>query len=383
MGIGSFVKRSVVKFRVGIFIWVYLLLLEKLGSTVRFAVNFDPVAAGVIDKANQRTAWAANYLAQKTEQISNINNRLGEVDFCVVIPSATRQQSYVNETVASVVRGILSSSNKAALFLYDASYYKVNNRPEMESLRKLGVHVVNSLKEPCKSCQYDNSFVKETADYIASLEICLNNTNSRFIIVLEDDSFVSDRFVDVLSVAAEDLRENPSWLYMKLFRTSAFDGFSFTFRHIFELVVYGFVISLSACWLFSTKVRVYVTLVRVIVIWVLASSSLYILGRQNTILALTRRAGIHEISGDPSIVGVLYPVSIIPKYIEYMKGPLSRFETDLVLTDFQEKYDLKGYVLRPNLVEHVGAKTSLAAKAKLRSTISLSNLYKRCLVSEW
>jgi len=201
--------------------------------------------------------------------------------------------------------------------------------------------------------------------------------------VLEDDSFVSDRFVDVLSVAAEDLRENPSWLYMKLFRTSAFDGFSFTFRHIFELVVYGFVISLSACWLFSTKVRVYVTLVRVIVIWVLASSSLYILGRQNTILALTRRAGIHEISGDPSIVGVLYPVSIIPKYIEYMKGPLSRFETDLVLTDFQEKYDLKGYVLRPNLVEHVGAKTSLAAKAKLRSTISLSNLYKRCLVSEW
>lgn len=397
--------------------WAYWATIYWWGRSIKYAATFSPDMIAVEAAEARRRAWAQQFWRERPREVGGAHaiapalDSADSDDLCVAIVTAPRRPSYLLETAASVMQSVEASANGArvTVVVNDVGPGDPGTNPGEQLAvlqRSRGLHVVRAPGcsagaevEGAGGARCSN-YRKESLDYAASLRLCLNLSSASLVCVVEDDALLALDFVDGQLAAGRRLaREDPSWLFVKLFRTAHFDGFSADAASVRELVLAGAVVAALCLALVRPRSGgVAAALARVALVWPQSSASLHFFGRQNTLWPLQRqldrvllgrgppgrRRGLKLAPDDPGTIAVLFPRPRVSALAQHLRLRTARFETDLALNDLLGEQRLSGYVARPNLAEHLGRRSSLAPKTGTLDRMGPQRHYARFFKqSEW
>ncbi|GBG30897.1 Hypothetical Protein FCC1311_071182 [Hondaea fermentalgiana] len=408
---------------------VYAAILSTIIAKMRYSAHFQPSVRIVEDIEEQRTQWAKDFIVPYGNELlatdSVATSADHHIELCIAVPTAERRHSFLLQTVATVVRSIVRADNSdVVLIVNDVNKRRMGHTdPYVAYLEQHGVNVIRSslcLKKgvTCRSKE------KAVLDMATSVDACLTMTSAPYIVLLEDDMVVSAHLIDRVLQAAKKLSagEEP-WAFLSLFRTGHYDGFSRSWASISELLsvsmaitailtalVYAIAglqrvtssaspsttstatVAVAAATTTSTATatgprrgeRVLRFLMRFVGFTMAIAASIYVLGRQNTLLPLYLNEGLYEDISSASTAGLVFPRRSAEKFTAWLQNPILDVDKSQAAVEFAAAHGLKSYLMRPNPVEHVGRFTSIAAKRMKREIadprLHFANFMK---VSEW
>jgi hypothetical protein len=351
-----------------------LALARRLPYAEGEARDFGAFARGAVARREALRGWLAGAAGAVRAGLGGD----GGPRLCAVVVSVPREPDTVLTTAASLARGLLGPTSGpaagwgAALVVHDASRAHAGARPELEELAQHGVAVerppVNESFEAALACQpLCARFARELRDYISSARLCLQRKSTTHVLLVQDDALAGEalleRLVPAVEAADAEARDRARpWLYIKLFRTGFYAGWSSEPGRIAELLAGSALMALACLAGFrAVDQDASEAALRMMLVFGVAMASIKILGRQNTWGSLFAPAPglVPEDDGDGA-VAMLFPRSPLQAMIDFAASPgVRRTEVDLFINDYQHAAGLTGHTLRPNLFEHIGLMSSL------------------------
>lgn len=316
----------------------------------------------------------------------------GASDLCVAIPSHQRNVSYLAEAVASAAQGLQrlgdAGALRAHLVVLDVSG---GAREDVRFLRDAEVRVVDTAISPASEAAdggaAHGTVKKEALDYARALETCARDTPAKVVAVLEDDALSARNLGDGIMRAAQqasDIARKPNGWVLKLFRTGHFDGWSRTTQHATELVVSSAVSAVFFLLVFAVPQQAAAraesgsklgageelcsALARLVAVGAATAAALYALGRANTLgqFGAAPLAGVRATAGEGGTVGVAYPREVAIDFAQHLREHPREADLELIRYVRHSPMSLVNAVVWPNLVEHLGLRTSIHHKARAR-----------------
>lgn len=312
-------------------------------------------------------------------------NRLNatNVDLCIVVLTAIRPTNpqYLTQTVASITRQLNDIKHS-----YTFTVYNVDGEGHSEAYH-LAKYVPVVHNHTIRTLMGKGPFEKQRIGYAAGMRWCLSR-NARFNIVIEDDAFVESGFFSnlrfILNQCVAD-KVGVKWGMMKLYYPEKYQGWGNYPTNIVELLMFTTMIAftITICSAFfcigpmvidfkSCKINIKRPLMSFRLLFTHACVLFVLLSFGRAHWEELRKVNPLLISVSEAkgccTPAVLYPRPHYKDMIEYMEskamGPATPY--DLVLDQFVELKGLNKLLAVPNMVNHIGHKSSLSIKGYKR-----------------
>lgn len=291
-------------------------------------------------------------------------------EFCFVVVSVSRPVAmyYLTQVVASLLPQVAESDSVFTVFNAEGPTHR-----EAVNLSNV-VPVVTRVKEKTTL----SKFVQEKQDYMHALEWC-RATNAKFSVILQDDALPPSDFLHRLRFVVRHRApwDETKWAFLKLYYPEKWEGWGKEPRIILELIataifcgvmmttltyVFQLVISRSlpsTCEAFSTVG----ILLRFLLSFALALYMLLTLGRPHWLALRNLSPHLSSVVDAPGccIPAVVYPQGHLSDIIRHLGASSSSagMPVDLQLDKFAKEKGLRGLLVVPNLVKHIGFVSSL------------------------
>ena len=239
--------------------------------------------------------------------------------------------------------------------------------------------------------KHTSKYNKETFDYAFCL-LTAAYLKPKFVILIEDDTIPHKDFPTILEHMIESrLKNHPKFAYLKLYFPPKWQGFAAELPTLFDLVLWGFVMScfICVCLLLLNKcsfslgfgrfkifskhyyslpcnLRISANFKSFLFLYLICLLSIWLLGRQN-VEAFRRfwRYSYRLQKADGCCTQAqMYPIEFVEALSEYLLSVSVSAHTDLAITDFAAEQSLPTWQVEPNLFFHNGLITSLNGKQK-------------------
>lgn len=192
-------------------------------------------------------------------------------------------------------------------------------------------------------------FEREKDDYVFCMNEILTKLQTNCpLLMLEDDGLPHD---DLIEVIQKLIKSDWEFDYAKFFAKSEWNGFGWDVQSVFELIA---LCSISVV-LFGRR-KVILSCLLTIVLALVLSRQFLSQWRRLSISLYTRC-----LTPDYGTVAVLYKThtaNLIMKNFSNVKCSV-RFPLDIALSKFLKTFNLRGLLIQPNLVYHIGLYSSL------------------------
>lgn len=277
--------------------------------------------------------------------------------------SITREVFQI-QTLASTLKEL--NSSRTAIFKSSmVTLCNVNVPPKANALAQRYSGLIDTFSRN-SAYVFDNTYEKEKEDYRFCLEQASSKYQPKYILVLEDDVIMKTGSLTTLSYMLGNIvhyLQEPSWISLKLYHPKKWLGYGREVSQILELVATalfaGSVVrcSLRVCKFDLGTKRLPQMLYQLFFVCLFLATCL-ILGRQNV---FRWRGYFHFTHSLVKAQGcctqaVLYNHAHVPKLLRYLSSVKSSesMPVDLALDEFADLYDLKQYMVEPNICNHVG-----------------------------
>ena len=343
-----------------LFLILHLVILPKICKNVVYSVYFEPDYKRPVEEIIN------NY------HILDIKNDLPDANIAVLVITSKRETSYLNRTLLSLFKEISRSEEKHPTFICSAD-------PDHGELNELFVPASVKVLQPCLNSACHKFEVKErekkyVRDFVACHRDMLEELKNdvKYVLCLEDDVALMDNFFptlsSILSFRGSRLITNP-WLDIKLYVMPRMKGFAFDIMPLVELLAMScllvfFLDSAIGSLPFIENPRK--SFSKFLFMFILCICTVLAISRQG----ITHWRRIHPQFyawrpvpnfGTPAVLYNRLYLEEALKHLEANKDAL-----DISISRFRRKNKLAGFLLEPNLVRHLGIKSSLGGHHQKR-----------------
>ena len=374
------------KFTLGLFFTTFFILLPLLLHSRPYCFYFfktywtrERLTQVVTTENNVRLEHAKNEFKNRKSGHVIHESAETQLDFVIGVISVKREHKefstgYLTQVMAKLINEV---NNKTQVFICD-TYAGPGVHDEAIQLL---THFKTYTRFPNGSMEHTkiSGFIKEKQDKLYCLTKA-DNYNARWVIMLEDDGVPRRHFLYQSTTLLRRIQERmqkggdaDQFGFLKLYYPERWQGFSSDYQSAVELTGWG-IISSSVFLYINHFIRrrpcrriVLVCCIGFVYGMLLASA----VGRQfllefrrfSTDLLLIRDAPMcctqaHLYSRTSAVV---FAKGLIN---EIMKNPSSLTPFDLVIDKIAEEERLKGFLVEPNIVQHIGFVSSLKGISK-------------------
>ncbi|GAB7335357.1 hypothetical protein MBLNU13_g07743t2 [Cladosporium sp. NU13] len=388
---------------------------DQTGIAISYAKDPAPFFSedGVydLDYSSFRQAEAHEYIAQADAGDHNQTQspRTGTPSICAAITTFNRKgRQYLNETVGSMLAGLTDEERNELevqlLFAHvDSTIHSDWNARWLDTLDRWGTYNVSDERlSQVQEWETAQNFYAKGVDYIYVLEKCLNETDSPYVAIFEDDIIFADGWlVKTLNALGDaQLRASSSWIYLRLFYTETSLGWQasedFWYGHqilTFSVAMGGvLLLLLLGKWCLrplDRRLDIFTMIVLVLVAAPAFTVLVFMMGKYN----LNPLKGVERMDQYGCCTQALvFPRSQTEGLLNYLKHR-GDGQTDSLIEEYADSEGLERYALAPQVVQHVGlisSRNNLAINAKstwafwfeTQDPLKLRREHNR-LVSEW
>jgi hypothetical protein len=337
---------------------LHLALLPRLAAHLPFSAYWRRPRAALGSRDSALRLAAATYLASMPGQ-----KPVGWVgDMAVVVLTAPRQghPGYLARTLAALHSQMAGGARPVLVCTGEGE----GGHPELEQLK----HPFPVLRPPGNATQVaplSSGNHKHKADFSLCCSLIEDELppSVEYVLLLEDDVLLMDGFFPILlawlSLHREALAEHP-WLDIKLYLSPRLRGFAWDALPLAELLVTSATLAL----VLEAVVRWWRpgSWLRTMVAWGLALALLLALSRQHSMQWRRLHPHLYLRREAPSFgtPAVLYQRSELARAGAFLAatGLWQDAASDLTLSRYRRQAGLRGWLVEPSLVRHIGRTSS-------------------------
>eukprot|EP01116_Phalansterium_solitarium_P004138 TRINITY_DN15031_c0_g1_i1.p1 TRINITY_DN15031_c0_g1~~TRINITY_DN15031_c0_g1_i1.p1 ORF type:complete len:385 (+),score=24.50 TRINITY_DN15031_c0_g1_i1:29-1183(+) len=285
------------------------------------------------------------------------------VDVCIGIMTAKRAQHYVLQLVSSLISHMSGDDYRSTrLIVLNGD---VENSEDTSILRSVGINVVDSVLSPNEYHWYH----RIRLGYAQMLDLC--RENSRYTLILEDDTISTSRWLKKLRSGMQGLPRDNNWFLLRLYRTEKFDGWGNA--EVPSLLVFGSLLAFVTTYLASRlapRLR-YSKKAMLALFAIVMANAIALPLLLNRWTFFPYRPGIVE---TPRMSccnqAFLYPSAATGELAAYLRRPdLADIGVDFHIDDFvyAQPDTRRQFLLVPSLFDHTGLFSSGRANGTLLS----------------
>lgn len=358
-----------------VYLFLVVFVIPYVGQGLPYSVFYDSKPGRdhrqvMLDNTNRILNAKRNlkHLNCSRECLQQNNEATTRPEFCFVIVSVSRhvENKFLTQVVAALLPQIPLMGS--VFTVYNAEGATHNEAMNLSAI----VPVVSYMYKGKVS---RNTFSKQKNDYVHALEWC-HKKRAKFSVILEDDALPRQDFVQRLQLIIDHRmsKNNPNWVFLKLYYPEKWQGWSNDMNIITELILCilsgGFILTLLLHCLqfFVTRTLEldYGIIIRFLLSSGLIAYMLVFLGRPHWIALRGYNYHLSSVVYAPGccIPAVLYPLTHLTDLIEYLKKVecSKDFPVDLAMDKFADERGLHRLLAIPNLVKHIGFVSSLPGK---------------------
>ena len=321
-----------------------------------------------IEHARKTLEWFALVNGSRTSQ--------DRLEFCVVIVSVHRCANchYLLQVAAQLLPQVVEDKGRSKLAILNADHNPTLNQDAGFLSRFITVLNRTSFSSGGGTIPSDLR-EKEKQDYIGALKIGLK-CNADYILVVEDDALPTKNLLKKLRLVLyyklpwSWLRAGTSdWAFLKLFYPEKWQGFGWP--EVPELVLAGVSGALAAVtvqWRLQGIRRKSHVLIMFATWSVYFTLLVYTVGRAHLIELRKLVPLLHSVVKAPGCCtpAVLFQRQYAQKLAHFLRSVncSKKYPIDLAMDDFAGHYQLRKYLVTPNLFTHIGVYSSLDASPK-------------------
>ena len=360
---------------------IFLSAIAYFASTLPFSPLFSrhgnhiALVRQLLHENKQRTIESKHFLGHFKNHGPTLYKRNESIDLLIVIIAMTPVKK--SKEVGSITREVfqiqtlastLKESNNSGTATFKSSAVtlcNVNVPPKANALAQRYSGLVDTFHRNSAYIS-DNTYEKEKEDYRFCLEQASFRYKPKYILVLEDDVTMKTGSLMTLSYLLSNILhylQESTWVSIKLYHPKKWLGYGNDVPQILELVATAvFAGSLVRCFLQVCKFNLGAKILsqafyQLFFVFIFLATCL-ILGRQNVFRWRSYFHFTHSLVKAQGCCtqAVLYNHAYIPKLLRYLSSVKSSesMPVDLALDEFADLYDLKQYMVEPNLCDHVG-----------------------------
>ena len=374
------------KFTLGLFFTTFFILLPILFRSRPFCFYFfktywtrERLTQVVTTENNVRLEHAKNEFKNRKSGHMILESAETQLDFVIGVISVKREHKefstgYLTQVMAKLINEV---NNKTQVFICD-TYAGPGVHDEAI---QLSTHFKTYTRFPSGSVEHRNisGLIKEKQDQFYCLTTA-GRYNARWVIMLQDDAvprrhflYQSTTLLRKIQERMQRAREVDKFGFLKLYYPERWQGFSNDYQSAVELTGWG-IISSSVFLYINSFIRrrpcrrrglVYCVGFVYGLLLALAVGRQYLLEfrRLSTDLLLIREA---PMCYTPAHVYSRTSAAVFAKGLnrEIMKNTSSLTAFDLLIDQIAEEERLKGFLVEPNIIKHIGFVSSLKGVSK-------------------
>ena len=343
-----------------LFLALHILVLPYLCSNLPFSLYFNPELHRELPDDNIDLTVPEGVAEEPRD----------ESIIAVLLLTSPRDQGYLSRTMLALYKELTISPFRHKVYTCTAD---TDHAELMDMMNNIPGMVV---MQPCTQ-SYCAQFTSEQKEqkYIHDFTVCHKEVeedlegNVELILVMEDDVMVMPNIFSTLSSTLNyNIRRltTAPWLDIKLYKPPRLRGYAWDTEPLIELLATSWLLALLLD-LVLTRARIRIPknyLHRYLILYCMVIVTLLTISRQHVMQWRRIHPQLYAWHGAPNFgtQAVLYNRTNLRDAVDYLKKGPSKSALDFALSNFRHKNGLKGFLLEPNLVRHIGVSSSMGGK---------------------
>lgn len=327
-------------------------------------------------------------------------------ELCIGIMTIPRQNDnlqYLVQTVASLITRS-NWTNHAQLFAFNLSS---DSHEELESLKDLiSIKTPTLIDEPIRRLLKDHhhlynqntfKFLKQCIDYLTVLKSLVNMKECKRILILEDDVLAATDWYKKIIYFDKKREElvSDKWIYLKLFSTFKFKGWTSESFYIFQLVILSLTLAVAINFILKMSLKRFTLpitfsnemstfslaflifhILKWLLLLVICFSAFMIIGRQSLFNRFPKNS-IQILDIGAMAQAVLWNRKIVPHYIKFLQDKIEQDNIeiepiDLLFKEFEMEFNRniakrdrhEVLISVPDVFQHIGVSSTFNRREK-------------------